>query len=221
MAKGSGMIHPNLATMLAVLTTDYPLEPGEAAGFLQAAVAESFNAISVDGECSTNDTVVLLSNGAPDVERDDRAFVEALGAVCRDLAGQIVADGEGATYIAEVEVEGAASTAEAKAIAGRIATSPLVKTALHGRDANWGRILAAAGSATYNGGYAQLDPALTTLTLNGVRVFAGGMPQGAEPTLEGDRCLIELDLGLGSGRATYLTTDLSHEYVTINADYRS
>ena len=221
MAKGSGMIHPNLATMLAVLTTDYPLEPGEAAGFLQAAVAESFNAISVDGECSTNDTVVLLSNGAPDVERDDRTFVEALGAVCRDLAGQIVADGEGATYVAEVEVEGAASAAEAKAIAGRIATSPLVKTALHGRDANWGRILAAAGSATYNGGYAQLDPARTTLTLNGVRVFAGGMPQGAEPTLEGDRCLIELELGLGSGRATYLTTDLSHEYVTINADYRS
>jgi len=221
MAKGSGMIHPNLATMLAVLTTDYPLEPGEAAGFLQAAVAESFNAISVDGECSTNDTVVLLSNGAPNVERDDRTFVEALGAVCRDLAGQIVADGEGATYVAEVEVEGAASAAEAKAIAGRIATSPLVKTALHGRDANWGRILAAAGSATYNGGYAQLDPARTTLTLNGVRVFAGGMPQGAEPTLEGDRCLIELELGLGSGRATYLTTDLSHEYVSINADYRS
>jgi glutamate N-acetyltransferase/amino-acid N-acetyltransferase len=221
MAKGSGMIHPNLATMLAVVTTDYPLEPGEAAGFLQSAVEESFNAISVDGECSTNDTVVLLASGAPDVERDDKAFAEALGAVCRDLAGQIVADGEGATYLAEVDVAGAASPAEAKAIAGRIATSPLVKTALHGRDANWGRILAAAGSATYNGGYAQLDPARTTLTLNGVLVFAGGVQQGAEPTLDGERCLIELELGLGSGRASYLTTDLSHEYVTINADYRS
>ena len=125
------MIHPNLATMLAVVTTDYPLEPGEAAGFLRAAVDESFNSISVDGECSTNDTVVLLANGAPDVERDDEAFADVLSAVCRDLAGQIVADGEGATYFAEVDVAGAASPAEAKAIAGRIATSPLVKTALH------------------------------------------------------------------------------------------
>ena len=221
MAKGSGMIHPNLATMLAVVTTDYRLEPGEALDFLRPAVAESFNAISVDGECSTNDTVVLLANGASGAARDDEAFAEALGAVCRDLAAQIVADGEGATFVAEVEVAGAASEAEAKAIASRIATSPLVKTALHGRDANWGRILAAAGSAPYNGGYARLDPALTTLALNGVRVFAGGTPQGAEPVLEGERCLIELDLGLGGGRASYLTTDLSHEYVTINADYRT
>jgi glutamate N-acetyltransferase / amino-acid N-acetyltransferase len=221
MAKGSGMIHPNLATMLAVVTTDYPLGPGEAAGFLQAAVQESFNAISVDGECSTNDTVVLLANGAPGAPRNDQAFAEALGSVCGALAAQIVADGEGATFLAEVEVVGAASDAEAKAIAGRIATSPLVKTALHGRDANWGRILAAAGSAPYNAGYARLDPTLTTLALNGVSVFAGGAPQPAEPALEGERCLIELDLGLGSGRASYLTTDLSHEYVTINADYRS
>ena len=163
MAKGSGMIHPNLATMLAVVTTDYPLEPGEAVDFLRPAVDESFNSISVDGECSTNDTVVLLASGAPGVARDDAAFADALGTVCRDLAGQIVADGEGATYVAEIEVTGAASPAEAKAIARRIATSPLVKTALYGRDANWGRILAAAGSATYNGGYAQLDPARTTL----------------------------------------------------------
>ena len=135
---------------------------------------------------------------------------------------QIVADGEGATFLAEVDVAGAASEAEAKAIASRIATSPLVKTALHGRDANWGRILAAAGSAPYNGGYAQLDPTLTTLALNGVlRLRRTGRRSRAEPALEGERCLIELDLGLGSGRASYLTTDLSHEYVTINADYRS
>ncbi|HKH32525.1 MAG TPA: bifunctional glutamate N-acetyltransferase/amino-acid acetyltransferase ArgJ, partial [Gaiellaceae bacterium] len=205
MAKGSGMIHPNLATMLAVVTTDYPLEPGEAAELLAPAVAESFNAISVDGECSTNDTVVLLANGASGVVRDDAAFELALREVCRELAAQIVADGEGATLLAEVAVTGAASTAEAKAIAGRIATSLLVKTALHGRDANWGRILAAAGSATYNGGYARLDPDRATLALNGVAVFAGGSPRAAEPVLDDARCLIELELGLGTGDATYLT----------------
>ena len=221
MAKGSGMIHPNLATMLAVVTTDYPLEPGEASELLAPAVAESFNAISVDGECSTNDTVVLLANGASEVVRDDAAFEAALREVCRELAAQIVADGEGATVLAEVAVTGAASTAEAKAIAGRIATSPLVKTALHGRDANWGRILAAAGSATYNGGYARLDPDRAPLALNGVAVFAGGSPRAAEPVLDDGRCLIELELGLGTGHATYLTTDLSHAYVSINADYRS
>jgi glutamate N-acetyltransferase/amino-acid N-acetyltransferase len=221
MAKGSGMIHPNLATMLAVVTTDYPVQPGEALEFLAPAVAESFNAITVDGECSTNDTVVLLANGASGAERDDAAFAAALGQVCRGLAAQVVADGEGATVLAEVAVSGAASAAEAKAIAGRIATSPLVKTALHGRDANWGRILAAAGSATYNGGYARLDPDRTTLALNGVAVFEGGSPRSAEPVLDDGRCLIELELGLGTGHATYLTTDLSHEYVSINADYRS
>ena len=221
MAKGSGMIHPNLATMLAVVTTDYPLEPGEAAEFLRPAVEASFNAISVDGECSTNDTVVLLANGTSSAPRDDEAFAETLGRVCRELSAQIVADGEGVTFLAEVEVVGAASDAEAKAIAGRIATSPLVKTALHGRDANWGRILAAAGSAPYNGGYAHLDPASTTLVLNGVPVFTTGSPGSAEPALDGERCRIELDLGLGSGSASYLTADLSHEYVSINADYRS
>jgi glutamate N-acetyltransferase/amino-acid N-acetyltransferase len=221
MAKGSGMIHPNLATMLAVLTTDYPLEPGEARELLAPAVAESFNAISVDGECSTNDTVVLLANGSSGAVRDDAAFEAALREVCRELATQIVADGEGATILAEVAVTGAASTAEAKAIAGRIATSPLVKTALHGRDANWGRILAAAGSATYNGGYARLELERTRLALNGVAVFEGGSPRAAEPVLDDGRCSIELELGLGAGHATYLTTDLSHEYVSINADYRS
>jgi glutamate N-acetyltransferase/amino-acid N-acetyltransferase len=221
MAKGSGMIHPNLATMLAVVTTDYPLAPGEAIEFLRPAVGESFNSISVDGECSTNDAVVLLANGASGAARDDDAFRAALHAVCANLAAQIVADGEGATIVAEILVSGAASAAEAKAIARRIATSPLVKTALHGRDANWGRVLAAAGSAPYNGGYAQLDPARATLDFDGVRVLAHGDPQGVEPPLDGDTVTIALDLGLGAGSAKYLTSDLSSEYVRINADYRS
>lgn len=221
MAKGSGMIHPNLATMLAVVTTDYPLEPGEAIEFLRPAVAESFNSISVDGECSTNDAVILLANGASGASVNDEAFAEVLYAVCRDLAAQIVADGEGATVVAEIDVVGAASGPEATAIARRIATSPLVKTALFGRDANWGRILAAAGSAPYNGGYAHLDPARVTLDVNGVRVLEWGTPLGAEPSLDGDVCTIALDLGLGEGRASYLTSDLSYDYVRINAEYRS
>jgi glutamate N-acetyltransferase/amino-acid N-acetyltransferase len=221
MAKGSGMIHPNLATMLAVVTTDYPLEPGEAIELLRPAVEESFNAISVDGECSTNDAVVLLANGAAGAARDDAAFADALRRVCRDLAAQIVADGEGATVLAEIRVGGAATGPEAKAIARRIATSPLVKTALFGRDANWGRILAAAGSAPYNGGYARLDPAVLTLALNGVAVIEAGAPSGAEPELDGAVCTIDLDLGLGDGAAAYLTSDLSYEYVRINAEYRS
>ena len=224
MAKGSGMIHPNLATMLAVVTTDYPLAPGEAQEFLQAAVNESFNAISVDGECSTNDTVVLLANGASDATRSvasDTAFDDCLRAVCADLAGQIVADGEGATFTAEISVSGAASDPEARAIARRIATSPLVKTALFGRDANWGRVLAAAGSAPFNGGYAQLDPDCVTLDLAGVRVVDSGAPQNVEPSLNGAGCTIVLDLALGEGSASYLTSDLSYDYVRINAEYRS
>jgi glutamate N-acetyltransferase/amino-acid N-acetyltransferase len=220
MAKGSGMIHPNLATMLAVVTTDYPLEPGEAVEFLGPAVEESFNSISVDGECSTNDSVVLLSSGLGE-RGDDAAFAGVVRGVCAELAEQIVADGEGATVLAEISVTGAASAAEARAVAQRIATSPLVKTALFGKDANWGRVLAAAGSAPYNGGYAQLDPSLVTLCYNGSEVLASGSPTGAEPDLDGPSCTIELDLALGDGTAHYLTSDLSYDYVRINADYRS
>jgi glutamate N-acetyltransferase/amino-acid N-acetyltransferase len=224
MAKGSGMIHPNLATMLAVVTTDYPLEPGEAIEFLRPAVDASFNSITVDGECSTNDAVVLLASGAADVERSpasDEAFALALRTVSRDLSSQIVADGEGATLLAEINVAGAASDAEARAIAQRIATSPLVKTALFGRDANWGRVLMAAGSAPFNGGYAHVDPALVSLSYNGTAVLVAGAPQNVEPPVDGAVCTIELDLGLGDGRAEYLTSDLSYDYVRINAEYRS
>jgi glutamate N-acetyltransferase/amino-acid N-acetyltransferase len=230
MAKGSGMIHPDLATMLVVLTTDYPLAPGEAIDYLRPAVDGSFNSISIDGECSTNDAVVLLASGAAAVERtlaSDTAFAAALHAVCADLAAQVVADGEGATLVAEITVTGAASPGEAKAIARRIATSPLVKTALFGRDANWGRVLMAAGSAPYNGGFAQLDVARLSLVYNGTPVLVDGAPQGDEPdalrpgAADSPSCSIELDLGLGDGSASYLTSDLSYDYVRINADYRT
>ena len=221
MAKGSGMIHPNLATMLAVVTTDYPLEPGEAIEFLRPAVETSFNAISVDGECSTNDTVLLLANGASGCARDDEAFAAALGTVCGELAKQIVADGEGATVLAEIAVRGAVTDGEARAIAERVATSPLVKTALHGHDAYWGRIAAAAGSAKVNSGYAALDPDRLSIVIDGVPVLVGGVPSGDEPALTNGHCAIELDLALGDGAASYLTTDLSYDYVRINAEYRS
>jgi len=224
MAKGSGMIHPDLATMLAVVTTDYPLDEGEAIEFLRPAVDESFNAISVDGECSTNDAVVLLANGASGVERtpaSDLAFAACLRAVCAGLAKQIVADGEGATIMAEILVTGAADAEQARAIARRIATSPLVKTALFGRDANWGRVLAAAGSAPWNGGYADVDQDRVTLAFNGQTVILAGRPLGVEPDPPEGLCRIELDLGLGDGSAAYLTSDFSYEYVRINAEYRS
>jgi glutamate N-acetyltransferase/amino-acid N-acetyltransferase len=221
MAKGSGMIHPCLATMLAVVTTDYPLEPGEAIEFLRPAVDASFNAISVDGECSTNDAVLLLANGASGAARDDEAFAAALRTVCGELAKQIVADGEGATVLAEISVRGAETESEARAIAERVATSPLVKTALYGHDANWGRIAAAAGSAKHNGGFAALDPDKLSIVIDGVPVLVAGVPSGDEPALANGHCSIELDLALGDGSASYLTSDLSYDYVRINAEYRS
>jgi glutamate N-acetyltransferase / amino-acid N-acetyltransferase len=222
MAKGSGMIHPNLATMLAVITTDYPLEPSEAIEFLRPAVDESFNSISVDGECSTNDAVVLLANGASGVERtpdSDREFAAALSEVCADLSRQIVMDGEGATVLLEVDVTGAASEGEANAVAKRIATSPLVKTAAFGRDPNWGRILMAAGSAFVAGGFAQVDVDRLTLRMNEVVLFTNGEPTGAKVPLEGSVCKIGLDLALGEATASYLASDLTYDYVKINAEY--
>ena len=210
MGKGAGMIHPALATMLAIVTTDYPLEPGEADAFLRPAVDETFNRISVDGDCSTNDAVVLLANGQSGVVRDaasDARFAAALREVCADVSRQIVADGEGAT------VE------DAQAIARRIATSPLVKTAAFGHDPNWGRVLAAAGSAPSNGGFAHLDPDLLTVSFDGTAVFERGAPTGRVPELGGAACTIDLDLGLGSGEAAYLASDLSYDYVRLNAEY--
>jgi glutamate N-acetyltransferase / amino-acid N-acetyltransferase len=224
MAKGSGMIHPLLATMLAVVTTDYPLEPGEATDFLRPAVDASFNAISVDGECSTNDTVLLLANGASGIERtpaSDEQFALCVRKVCGELAKQIVADGEGATVLAEISVRRAASAPEARAIAERVASSPLVKTALYGHDANWGRIAAAAGSAKFNEGFANLDPDRLSIAIDDVPVFVAGRPTGDEPVLANGNCAIEIDLALGDGAARYLTSDLSYDYVKINGDYRT
>ena len=221
MAKGAGMIHPRLATMLAVVTTDYPLAPGEADAFLRPAVERTFNRISVDGDCSTNDAVVLLARRA-DRARDaaaDGAFAAALEDVCADLARQIVADGEGATVVLEIVVRRASSDDEARAIALRVATSPLVKTAAFGHDPNWGRVLAAAGSAPWNGGFARLDPERLRVSFDGTAVFAGGAPTGLVPTLEGAEARIELDLGLGDGSCAYLASDLSYDYVRLNAEY--
>jgi glutamate N-acetyltransferase/amino-acid N-acetyltransferase len=222
MAKGAGMIHPRLATMLAVVTTDYPLDAGEPVGFLRAAVDASFNRISVDGECSTNDAVVLLANGVGGVERSaasDERFAAALGEICAALAREIVADGEGSTVLLEIAVSGAASDAEAEAVARRIATSPLVKTAAFGRDPNWGRVLAAAGSAPWNGGFAQVDVDRLTVAFDGIPVFVRGEPTGTTPSLGGTAVAIDLDLGLGVGEASYLASDLTYDYVKLNAEY--
>ena len=222
MAKGAGMIHPRLATMLAVLTTDYPLAPGEAVELLRPAVDASFNRISVDGECSTNDAVVLLANGASEVTRDaasDLRFAEALEEVCASLARQIVEDGEGSTVLLEIRVSGAASDDEAVAVARRIATSPLVKTAAFGHDPNWGRVLAAAGSAPWNGGFAHVDPSLLSVAFDDVVVFERGAPTGLVPSLVGAAVTIALDLGLGQGEAGYLASDLTYDYVRLNAEY--
>jgi len=222
MAKGAAMIHPQLATMLAVITTDYPLEPGEPEKFLRPAVEHSFNRISVDGDCSTNDTVILLANGAGEVVRDeasDREFEQLLAQVCHDLAEQIIKDAEGSTVLMEVKVRGAADEDQAVAIAARIASSPLVKTAVFGHDPNWGRVMMAAGSAPWHGGYAELDPGKVTLAFNGTQVLQNGAHIEVTPPMEGVSCVIDLDLGLADGEATYLASDLSYEYVRLNAEY--
>ncbi len=222
MAKGAGMIHPRLATMLAVVTTDYPLGPGEAIDVLRPAVDASFNRISVDGECSTNDAVVLLANGASGLERSaasDEQLAAAIHEVCAALAREIVSDGEGATVLLEIAVSGAESDSEAEAVARRIATSQLVKTAAFGRDPNWGRVLAAAGSAPWNGGFAHVDVERLTVVFDGTAVFVRGEPTGVAPELGGSSVAIELDLGLGTGSASYLASDLTYDYVKLNAEY--
>jgi glutamate N-acetyltransferase/amino-acid N-acetyltransferase len=224
MAKGSGMIEPNLATMLGFLTTDASVPAGLLARALREAVDASFNAITVDGECSTNDTVLLLANGESGAQVDDAnygQFAGALGEVCRELALGIVRGGEGATKLVAVSVSGAASAVEARRAAKAIANSPLVKTAVHGGDPNWGRIVAVAGRA----GVA-LDLSRTSVAIGSIVLFEGGRPHDdrapqAAAQLNGKDVSISIDLGAGTFRDTVWTCDLSADYVRINADYRT
>jgi glutamate N-acetyltransferase/amino-acid N-acetyltransferase len=225
--KGAGMIHPNMATMLAIVTTDALIATDMLDRALRAAVARSFNCVSVDGDMSTNDTVLLLASGASGVEITATAmyetFVVALTEVCVDLAKQVAADGEGATRLIEINVTGAADEAQAHVVANSIARSPLVKTAIHGGDPNWGRVLCAAG---YSG--AAIDPDKLALSFGPageqVQVVADGLPtsyeeRAAAATLRGDPVFVQLDLGLGQSHATVWTCDFSKEYVEINAHY--
>lgn len=230
MAKGSGMIHPNMATMLAVLTTDAVVPADLLEGILATAVSQSFNRISVDGDTSTNDTVFLLANGAGGAAMktaaDQEKMREAITAVCTALAQRIVRDGEGATKFVTLRVTGAAGPAAAHRVAETIATSPLVKTAFAGSDANWGRILAAAGRAGVTFDQNQTALWIAAPDEEPLQLVAGGTPT-AYAEADAARIFTEaeidvtLQIGDGPGEATMWTTDLTHEYVTINADYRT
>jgi glutamate N-acetyltransferase/amino-acid N-acetyltransferase len=239
MAKGSGMIHPDLAlaphaTMLALVVTDAAVAPGALDAALARAAQASFNRISVDGDTSTNDTLVLLAAGEvgrgageqggrlqDGKDGDFGRFEAALTAVCVSLARQIARDGEGATRLVEITVRGAASDAEAEQAAKTVATSPLVKTAIFGADPNWGRVLAAIGRSG-----AQVEPGRTSLWLGQVQLVAGGEPlafdqAAARAALHEAEVRLAADLGLGAGRATVWTCDLSYKYVEINAEYHT
>jgi glutamate N-acetyltransferase/amino-acid N-acetyltransferase len=230
MCKGAGMIHPNMATMLGLVATDAVVEADLLAQALRQAVSRSFNRITVDGDTSTNDTVLLLANGASGVEiasPDSLAvFGNALTAVCTELAQMIVRDGEGATKFVELVVTGARAESEALAIAQTIATSALVKTAFAGSDANWGRILAAAGRAGVSFAQDRVALWVSAGQTNSVQLVAGGTPlpySEAEATFvfSQPEFQVHLDLDLGDEKATVWTCDLTHDYVTINADYRT
>jgi glutamate N-acetyltransferase/amino-acid N-acetyltransferase len=224
MAKGSGMIEPMMATMLAFITTDADVPQPLLARALREAVDGSFNAITVDGECSTNDSVMLLANGAGGASIDElafRPFVQGLHAVCLELAMGIVRGGEGATKLVTVIVTGAASTADARRAAKAIANSLLVKTAIHGGDPNWGRLVAVAGRANV-----AFDLSRAAVTIGPATLFRNGRPydeaaaQAAE-YLRGSEITVSVDLGSGAASSTVWTCDLSAEYVRINAEYRT
>jgi glutamate N-acetyltransferase / amino-acid N-acetyltransferase len=225
MAKGSGMIEPLMATMLGVVTTDAAVAPALLQRALKAAADETFNAITVDGECSTNDCVFVLANGASGVElteRDWPLLVASLTAACEPLAIGIVRGGEGATKLITVRVTGAESDSDARRTARAIANSPLVKTAVHGGDPNWGRLIAVAGRS---GSAFTLENAV--VRVGPVTLFAGGTPYDerapqAAHYLQGREIDLEVDLGTGGpGTSRMWTCDLSAEYVRINADYRT
>jgi glutamate N-acetyltransferase/amino-acid N-acetyltransferase len=224
MAKGSGMIEPMMATMLGFVTTDASVPKALLDRALREAVNDTFNAITVDGECSTNDCVMLLANGASGVSIDDSsypAFVAGLTAVCRELALGIVRGGEGATKLVKVVVTGGASSDEARKAAKAIANSLLVKTAIHGGDPNWGRLIAVAGRAgvAFELSRAAVLIGPTVLFKNG-KPYDEAAPEAAE-YLKGKDLTVSVDLGAGSAASTVWTCDLSAEYVRINADYRT
>jgi len=226
-AKGAGMIHPNMATTLAFVVTDAAISPSLLQKTLREVTAHTFNSISVDGDTSTNDTLLVLANGAagaPAISANSKAhrqFSAALEQVCGSLAQQIVADGEGAQRVIEIEVRGARTESAARKIAETIATSPLVKTAFAGGDPNWGRIFAAAGRANV-----KFDPAQVEITMAGIKVLRKGQPlpfneRAASSRLLADHVPIVVDLHAGKSRARYWTCDFTAEYVRINASYRT
>ena len=225
--KGAGMIHPQLgpphATMLVYLFTDLAAEPAELATLLEPAVERSFNSISIDGDTSTNDTVLLLASGASGVKLDGRvgeAFLNALKLVCGSLAHQIVDDGEGVGHVVTLQVNGAKTNADARQVAKAIAHSPLNKCAWSSADPNWGRLIAAAG---YSG--VVFDPERLQVSIGDQVVFEQGGraalfdKDAAHQTMLAREYTITLDLGEGDARCTFLTCDLTEEYVKINADY--
>jgi glutamate N-acetyltransferase/amino-acid N-acetyltransferase len=224
MAKGSGMIEPMMATMLAFITTDAAVPQPLLDRALRDAVHDTFNAITVDGECSTNDTVMLLANGASGATVDAGqydTFVRALRGVCLELALGIVRGGEGATKLVTVTVTGAASPEEARRAAKAIANSPLVKTAIHGGDPNWGRLIAVAGRAGV-----EFNLERAAVTIGSTVLFEAGKPHDdnaprAAEYLKGKEIAVAVDLGAGRATSTVWTCDLSAEYVRINADYRT
>ena len=225
-AKGAGMIEPLLATMLGFVTTDVDVTPAVLQRLLASVVDRTFNAITVDGECSTNDTVLALASGASDIAiasgESEAALTAGLEAVCRELALMIVRGGEGATKLVAIRVTGAMSAAAAKQAARTVANSPLVKTAVHGGDPNWGRLVAATGRSGV-----PFDLAHARVRIGPVVLFRDGQPfdEGAPSAAEYLRATdidIEIDLGTGGPHeATVWTCDLSAEYVRINGEYRT
>ncbi|WP_039797408.1 bifunctional glutamate N-acetyltransferase/amino-acid acetyltransferase ArgJ [Nocardia araoensis] len=218
MAKGAGMLAPSLATMLVVLTTDAAVTADQLDHALRNATARTFDRLDVDGSCSTNDTVLLLANGASEVSPSQEELDAAVLAVCDDLAAQLMADAEGVTKRVLVTVAGAASEDEAVAAARTVARDSLVKTALFGSDPNWGRVLAAVGMAPVT-----LDPDRISVSFNGKPVCVDGVgaPGAREVDLSGADIEVLIDLNVGSARATIRTTDLSHGYVEENSAYSS
>lgn len=223
--KGSGMIHPDMATMLAFIATDAAIQAPDLQACLERAVNQSFNRSTVDGDTSTNDACVLLATGqGPAVAGDDlNRFQAALDDLCRELAQAVVRDGEGATKFVEIAVSGAASEDDARTVALTVAHSPLVKTALFASDANWGRLLAAVGRAPVD----RLEVDKVSLSVNGCRMLQDGAvdPDYTEDlgaaAMAPEDIVITIELGIGAGECSVWTSDLSHEYVRINAEYRT